>query len=96
MDTEPTPTEPTPVPARGAVSSKVVGALIGAIAALSIGGVGLAFAQDAPTTTTPPTTTDAPHVRGDCPDKDGGATTGGSTADDNADPATTADGAGEV
>lgn len=52
---------PAPAPRRSARSSKVVGALVGAVAALSIGGVGLAFAQEAET----------PTADEDCPDKNG-------------------------
>ena len=69
-------------------SSKVIGGLIGAVAALSIGGVGLAFAQEAETPTTEAPAVETPAPEGDaapgerpedCPEKDGGAG-GGSDA----------------
>jgi hypothetical protein len=92
-------------------SSKAIGALIGALAALSIGGVGLAFAQDAtetPTTEAPAVETpaapatpdaDAPHARGDredCPEKDGAAGGGSSSSSDSDTSTSSADTAGEV
>jgi hypothetical protein len=99
------PTLPDPPTRRSAVSSKVAGALIGAIAALSIGGVGLAFAQEAatptteaPAVTTPDTATPTPATPGDdCPDhagRGGGGGGGGSTTDTPSD--TSADAASEV
>lgn len=79
-------------------TSKVVGALIGAIAALSIGGVGFAFARDAtdsPTTDapaatapdTPPAEGEGPSTHDDCPDHagpgvDGTARTGATSTGD--------------
>jgi hypothetical protein len=69
-------------------SSKLVGALVGAVAALSIGGVGMAFAQDAvetPTTEAPAAETPAaPADREDCPEKDDAGGTDGSSATDAA------------
>lgn len=76
----------TPQP-RSAAGSKLVGALIGAVAALSIGGVGLAFAQEAetPTTEAPSAeTTPAAPSDEDCPDKAGDARRGSSAADTGA------------
>ena len=70
-------------------NSRLIGALIGAVAALSIGGVGMAFAQEAetPTTEAPaaeaPAPPAAPGERGDredCPEKDGAADGGASTS----------------
>ena len=80
MEQDPT----TPFP-RSAVGSKVAGALIGAIAALSIGGVGFAFAQEAetPTTEAPAAETPAAPERPadeDCPDKAGRGPRGGGDA----------------
>ena len=65
---------------------RILGATLGAVAALAVGGVGLAWAQEAPTTpsteapstevppTEAPATGDGPAAdRDDCPDKgDGG------------------------
>ncbi|HVM04155.1 MAG TPA: hypothetical protein VM242_03185 [Acidimicrobiales bacterium] len=66
---------------------RILGATLGAVAALAVGGVGLAWAQEAPTTpsteapsTDAPATDEAPATddgpaadRDDCPDKgDGG------------------------
>ena len=65
-------------------SSKIVGALIGAVAALSIGGVGLAFAQEAETPTTEAPAVDAPATPEerpeDCPEKDGRGRSGDADA----------------
>ena len=61
-----------PPPRRtGTVGSKLAGALIGAAAALSIGGVGFAFAQEAgtPTPEAPAAQTPAAPADEDCPDK---------------------------
>ena len=78
MDQEPTP--PQEPRSTGGVRAKLAGALIGAVAALSIGGVGLAFAQEAETPTTETPTTEAPATEApaapadeDCPDKAGRA-----------------------
>jgi hypothetical protein len=71
-------------------SSKVIGAVVGAVAALSIGGVGLAFAQEAetPTTDAPavetpsaPGTAETPRDGEDCPDKAGDAGDAGEAGD---------------
>ena len=75
------------------ISSKLAGALIGAVAALSIGGVGLAFAQGAetPTTEAPaaetPATPAAPEAPArpdgeDCPHHQDGARGGGAPGSD--------------
>ena len=82
------PREHTDQPSRtsGNVRSKLAGALIGAVAALSIGGVGLAFAQEAetPTTEAPaaetPATPETPAEK-DCPEKAGRAGGGGGRAE---------------
>ena len=72
-------------------SSKLIGALVGAVAALSIGGVGMAFAQEAetPTTEAPAAETPAPESDErpeDCPEKEGEAGGGAdSSATDTAD-----------
>ena len=68
---------------------RIVGATLGALAALAVGGVGLAWAQEAPTTpsTEAPATEapapgdEAPAADEDCPDKGGagGARTPGGT-----------------
>jgi hypothetical protein len=95
MDQE--PVTPHPPTSRGGVRAKVAGALIGALAALSIGGVGLAFAQEAetPTTEAPAAETPAaPANPDDCPDKAGDAGGGGSDTADTAD--TTTDSGAEV
>ena len=71
-------------------SSKLIGALVGAVAALSVGGVGLAFAQEAetPTTEAPAAETpatpeaDSPRADEDCPEKDGAAGGGGDAGAD--------------
>ena len=89
MDQEPT------TPSGSGRSSKLAGALIGAIAALSIGGVGLAFAQEAetPTTEAPAAGTPAaPANPDDCPHKAGDA--GGGGGSDTSD--TTTDSGAEV
>ena len=82
MEQDPTTPQPQPQSqSRSTVSSKLAGALIGAVAALSIGGVGFAFAQEAetPTTEAPSTeSTPAPSDE-DCPDK---ARRGGAEAPD--------------
>ena len=71
-------------------SSKLIGAVVGAVAALSIGGVGFAFAQEAetPTTEAPaaeaPVTPETPRTDEDCPEKDGAAGGGESGADTDA------------
>lgn len=65
---------------------RILGATLGAVAALAVGGVGLAWAQEAPTTpsteapsTEAPATGDGPAAdRDDCPDK-GDGTGSGST-----------------
>ena len=77
MEQDPT----TPQPPRNAFGSKLAGALIGAVAALSIGGVGLAFAQEAETPTTEAPAAEAPADE-DCPDKRDSTSGGG--ADDTA------------
>ena len=86
--TPPTPMDPQPqpAPARSTRGPKLVGALVGALAALSIGGVGLAFAQEAsdtPSTGTPAVTAPADGARpDDCPEKAGrGGGGGGGGAD---------------
>jgi hypothetical protein len=70
--------------------SRVIGATLGAIAAMGIGGAGLAFAQtadDSTTTTETPAPTPAPAAPGardgdDCPDKAGrGGAPGASPSD---------------
>jgi len=86
---------PNPAPRPSTRSSKVVGALVGAVAALSIGGVGMAFAQEAetPTTEAPaaetPATPEADATPGDrpeeCPEKDGEAGGGDAASTDAAD-----------
>lgn len=79
---------PTPAPAPSARSSKLVGALLGAVAALSIGGVGMAFAQEAetPTTEAPAAETPAAGERPeDCPEKDGTGAGGDASSTDTAD-----------
>ena len=75
------PQNPQPEPRTSGIGPKVAGALIGALAALSIGGVGLAFAQEAetPTTEAPAAETPAAPADEDCPDKPGRA--GGDTAE---------------
>jgi hypothetical protein len=67
--------------------SKVVGALIGAVAALSIGGVGLAFAQEAETPTTEaPSAEPTPAAPSDedCPHKADRGGAGSSATDSGA------------
>ena len=86
MDQE--PLTPQPDPRKSGASAKLAGALIGAIAALSNGGVGLAFAQEAetPTTEAPAAETPAaPANPDDCPDKAGRAGGGGGGGSDTAD-----------
>lgn len=63
---------------------RIVGATLGAVASLAVGGVGLAWAQEAPTTPSteaPATGDEAPAADEDCPDKDGagGSRTPGGT-----------------
>lgn len=58
------------------VSDKLAGAVVGAVAAVGVLGAGWAFAQETPSTTTPPTTeAPADGVRRqpghDCPVRDG-------------------------
>ncbi|MGH9177794.1 MAG: hypothetical protein ACRD0N_04475 [Acidimicrobiales bacterium] len=62
------------------IRPKLIGALVGSLAALAVAGGGLAFAQESPSTTEPPTAetpaTPAPDSdpdpgREDCPEKDG-------------------------
>lgn len=86
-----------PPKAGSALSSKLAGALIGAIAALSIGGVGFAFAQEAetPTTEAPAAETPAAPADEDCPDRAGRAGGGGSGGGDDS-TATDTDTADEV
>lgn len=69
---------------------RMLGAALGAVAALAVGGVGLAWAQEAPTTPsteapaaeTPAPGDGAPAADDDCPDKgEGGASSGTRTTD---------------
>ena len=98
MEQDPTtPATPAGAPQpRRAVSSKLAGALIGAIAALSIGGVGLAFAQEAETPTTEAPSAETPAAPAptdeDCPDKAGRGGPRGGAEGSGTTPAPAADG----
>ena len=74
---------------RSAVGSKVAGALLGAIAALSIGGVGFAFAQEAETPTTEAPAAPERPADEDCPDKAGRGPRGGGGGDAGAEAGST-------
>ena len=60
------------------LTPRMIGAVIGSIAALSVGGTNLAFAQGDPSTTTPPST-EAPATP--APDNDGDGSRDGAGCD---------------
>ena len=74
------------------LKSKFAGAIAGALAAVAIGGAGLALAQEAPTTTEPPAaeTPATPDDGGDRPGREG-CDKDGDGVDDRAEDAPAAD-----